>query len=83
MLVSLGERVPFLGKIIRGLKSTIKVFQTAKGEMGGVKSVSGFKVTKNPLTDKPSLPIGGVEKGVEKGAAADPITNMVSSMLGK
>ena len=87
MLVSLGERVPFLGKIIRGLKSTIKVFQTAKGEMGGVKSVQGFKVTKNPLTSNPSLPIGGVEKGiekgVEKGAAADPITNMVSSMLGK
>ena len=51
--------------------------------MGGVKSVQGFKVTKNPLTSNPSLPIGGIEKGVEKGAAADPITNMVSSMLGK
>jgi hypothetical protein len=79
MLVSLGERVPFLRNIISGLKSTLKVFQTAKGTMGGVKSVPGFKVTKNPLTDKPSLPIdGGINKGGE-----DPITNMMSSMFSK
>ena len=78
VLVKLGERVPFLRKIISGIKSTLKVFQSAKGIMGGVKSTPGFKITKNPLTSKPSLPIGG---GINKGGA-DPISNMMSSMFG-
>ena len=74
VLVRLGEKVPFLKTIIVGIKSTLRLFQSAKSKMG-VKSVPGFKITKN----KPTLSTmgGGTPTG-----GNDPITNIMSSMFG-
>lgn len=84
ILIRLGEKVPFLRNIISGLKSTLKVFKSAKGIMG-VKSAPAFKITKNTLKNKPTLTkssgmgkIGQITSGDK-----DPITNMMSSMFGK
>jgi hypothetical protein len=74
VLVRLGEKVPFLKTIIAGIKSVLKLFQTAKGEMG-VKSVPAFKVTKT----KPTLSTTG---GGTPTGGGDPITNIMSSMFG-
>jgi hypothetical protein len=74
VLVRLGEKVPFLKTIISGIKTILKLFQTAKGEMG-VKSVPEFKVTKT----KPTLSTTG---GGTPTGGGDPITNIMTSMFG-
>ena len=84
MLITLGEKVPFLRNIIRGLKSTLNVFKSAHGIMG-TKSIPPIKYANNSLKQMPNLsksdgikPIDGMGHGDK-----DPITNMMSSMFGK
>ena len=74
VLVRLGEKVPFLKTIIKGIKSVLNLFQSAKTNMG-VKSVPAFKVTKS----KPTLSTTG---GGTPTGGGDPITNIMSSMFG-
>ena len=84
VLVRLGEKVPFLKTIIKGIKSVLNLFKSAKSNMA-VKSVPAFQVTKNTLKNKPTLSTmgGGTPTGgVTPTGGGDPITNIMSSIFG-
>lgn len=74
LLLKIGERVPFLKTIIKGLRGTIDTFKGAKTKM-----VSGLDDVAH-VTPKNFKPTSTVTKN---GGTEDPFGNAISSMLGK
>jgi hypothetical protein len=87
MLGKLLEKVPFLKTIINGIKSIIRLFKSANGQMVSSSKGQQFKASspqgKMILTKGGTVPLNKVGTTQPTGMKSDdPITNIISSMFG-
>lgn len=87
LLVRVGEKVPFLKTIIKGIKGVVDLFKGAKTKMVGAATKLTTPTPISSLTPSavgPTSPLGKMgSAGGPSGVKADPITNILSSMFGK
>ena len=78
VLLKIGERVPFLKNVIKGIRGTVETFKGASAKMlsGGGNALKNVSKIDNPALN--------VKKGIGGNVGDnDPFSNALSSMLGK
>lgn len=81
VLARIGERIPFVRTIIKGMRGIVDMFTSAKAKMGGALGKSTSLVPDLDGAKPIKVNIGAPNSG--QGGQNDQFSNMVSSMFGK